>query len=244
MKAGDQTKLISGSLADIQKTFAKLKEEHGNVDFYSLDNGSYSLGLRTKDKNLTKSDLVSYDTQNKSGGNFLYLKGFNEEPIKIPGIRDEDDNSYKKGHPLVNEKKGIVLHHTGFQDPDLTGVINYFKNPTNEAGAHVLIGYDGKRKLLAQPNQVPFHAGVSSWKGRDNVNDYMLGVEFQGNTTRKPLTEAQINSFLEYADPIIRANNIPLENIISHKMISPDRKPDITDKEYKRVMEIVKNYYK
>jgi N-acetyl-anhydromuramyl-L-alanine amidase AmpD len=48
-------------------------------------------------------------------------------------------------------------------DPDLTGVTQELTDPKSkrEASAHVIIGYDGARRVLAEPEQVTFHAGES-----------------------------------------------------------------------------------
>lgn len=71
---------------------------------------------------------------------------------------------------------------------DLTGVLNHLTNPRTEASAHVVIGFDGTRKVLATPDEVTFHAGQSVHNGRENVNDFMIGIEFQGDTNRRDLT--------------------------------------------------------
>jgi len=64
-------------------------------------------------------------------------------------------------------------------DSDLSGVLKHLTRP-NEESAHVIIGFDGTRKVLARPDQVTFHAGQSAWNNRTNVNDFMVGIEFQG----------------------------------------------------------------
>lgn len=57
------------------------------------------------------------------------------------------------------------------------------------------------------------------FNGTPNVNDFTLGIEFQGRTDQKPLTDAQINSAIEWMTPIIRKYNIPYQNLTSHKRI-------------------------
>ena len=118
------------------------------------------------------------------------------------------------------------------------------KDKYDPKSAHVLIGYDGERHVFANPDNVTFHAGESSFKGRNDVNDFMLGVEFQGNTSKKSLTEDQIKSFIEYSEPIIRKNKINVNNIITHEMVAPKRKKDITQDQYNRVMQMINEYYK
>lgn len=269
VRVGNEFRLLSGSVKDIDKQFEEMKKrnktDHGT--FYTLDNGSFNRGLRTFNKQFTSQDLRNYDNLNAGGGNFLYIKDrvnptpkFRSDTIWTPNIRTVNDESYKKGHGLTNEQKGIVLHHTAFMDNDLTGVINHLTRPNGES-AHVVIGFDGTRKVLARPDQVTFHAGQSAWNGRTNVNDFMLGIEFQGDTNRKDLTPQQIQSAVEYMTPIIRANNIRLEDIVTHQQIRDlwfdyaqkaghstsgvGRKPDINESNYKKIIQALLNsvYY-
>ena len=243
--------LVSGSLNHIKSEFKRLKGDAPYLEAWTLDNGTYSRGLSYKDGVLTKDRLKSYDLENGSGGNGLYIMNYNapihryeEEYIKgMPNIRTTNSASYKAGSPLKNEVKNVVLHHTAFTDPvkNNQGVHNHFMNPKSEASAHVVIEEDGKRTVYASPEQVTFHAGKSSWNGRSNVNDFAIGVEFQGDTNIKPLTEAQIESFVEYFDDIASKYNLSLKDIITHAMVAPGRKPDITDKEYKRVLKYMKD---
>ena len=104
-------------------------------------------------------------------------------------------------------------------EDDLTNVLNHLRNPKSEASAHVVIGFDGSRKVLATPDKVTFHAGESVHGGRENVNDFMIGIEFQGDTNKKDLTPQQIESAIEYLEPIIRRNNIRLEDIVTHQNV-------------------------
>jgi N-acetyl-anhydromuramyl-L-alanine amidase AmpD len=115
---------------------------------------------------------------------------FPSDTIPTPNIRTTASESYLKGHPLQNEQSGVLLHHTAFMEPNLTGVVNHLTNPANEASSHVVIGYDGARKVLATPDKVTFHAGSSMWNNRTNVNDFMVGIEFQGDTNVRDLTDA------------------------------------------------------
>lgn len=273
IQTGSELAIVSGSMNTINKKFEEMKKRNG-VDFgyfYTLDNGSYAMGLRTKTKNFTSEDLQLYDNENQNknntGAHFMYITGkpapkFPSDTVWTPNIRTINSESYKKGYPLENEKRGILLHHTAFvDDPNLAAVTNHFLNPESEASSHVVIGEDGKRRVFATPDQVAFHAGASYWNGRSNVNDFMVGIEFQGNTLTKPLTDAQIQSAVEYLEPIIRENNIRIEDITTHEQVrtlynqyrkeldlgrrAPDKR-DITLKEYERVINALKEkvYYK
>jgi hypothetical protein len=87
LKAGNETILVSGSINDVVTQFKKLKEKTKTpVEIFTLDNGSYNLGIRTKDKKITSSDLKEYDNLNSSGGNFLYLLNTDESKKTAPNI--------------------------------------------------------------------------------------------------------------------------------------------------------------
>ena len=267
VRVGNELRLLSGSVKDIDRQFEEMKKrnkaDHGT--FYTLDNGSFNRGFRTYNRVLTSKDLRKYDQLNSGGGNFLYLQrkkapiqAFRSDTIWTPNVRTVNDESYKKGHSLQNEQKGIVLHHTAFMDDNLQGVVNHLTRKGGES-AHVVIGFDGTRKVLARPSQVTFHAGQSVWNKRDNVNDFMVGIEFQGDTDKKDLTQKQIDSAVEYMAPIIRQNNIRLEDIVTHQQVrdmyndyarkngrkTAPSKPDINYANYVRVIEALKKkvYY-
>ena len=267
VRVGNELRLLSGSVKDIDRQFEEMKKrnkaDHGT--FYTLDNGSFNRGLRTYNRVLTSKDLRKYDQLNSGGGNFLYLQrkkapiqAFRSDTIWTPNVRTVNDESYKKGHSLQNEQKGIVLHHTAFMDDNLQGVVNYLTRKGGES-AHVVIGFDGTRKVLARPSQVTFHAGQSVWNKRNNVNDFMIGIEFQGDTDKKDLTQKQIDSAVEYIAPIIKQNNIRLEDIVTHQQVrdayndyakkvgekTAPSKPDINYSNYVKVIKALKEkvYY-
>lgn len=271
--------LVSGSAEDIRRAFKQIKGDNPYVEAITLDNGSYAMGLRNKNQKITAAELKDYQGSNTSGSAFLYLKPgnytrgtneaapqtqFRDVPMNTPNIRTKNDESFKKGHPLTNEQKAIILHHTGYSDTTgvskgmskaMQGVAKQFSNPGESS--HVVIDFDGTRYNYARPDQVTFHAGKSMMNGRDNVNDFGVGIEFQGDTDKTRLTDKQINSFVEYAGPIIKKNKIPLSSIITHKQIRTNYmkanpkdkevlgKPDVNEIDYERILKALKKkgYY-
>jgi hypothetical protein len=242
--------LVSGSAQHIRDTFKQLKGNNKYLEAYTLDNGTYARGLSYKDGKLTKERLAAYDKENTSGGNGLYIIT-NTKPVNkyqesyvenMPNIRTEQSESFKKGHALKNEIKNIILHHTAYTDPELNDAQLHKQYMTpNNSSSHVVIEENGKRTIYASPEQVTFHAGESKWNNRSNVNDFGVGVEFQGDTNKKPLTQKQIESFVEYYTPIAKKYKLSLKDIITHQMIAPGRKPDITKKEYNRILGYMKS---
>jgi LysM repeat protein len=244
--------LISGSLKHIKESFKQIKGGSKYVNVYTLDNGTYSRGLSYSDKKLTKERLKKYDLENTGGGNGLYIisntaptSEFKTEYYDSPNVRKDTDKSYTLGHALKNERKVVVLHYTAYEnspkgDADLHA---QYMTP-NRDNSHVVILGDGTKRIYASPEQVTFHAGESKWKGRDNVNDFGIGVEFQNSGIGK-LTDAQVKSGAEYITDLMDKYNLKLEDVITHKMIAPKRKQDLTDVQYQQVLnELIKRGYK
>jgi hypothetical protein len=253
--------LVSGSVSHIKKEFKRLKGNSEYLEAWSLDNGTYARGLSYKDGKLTKQRLVNYDAENTSGGNGLYIKKYNVPVNKfketyvydMPNVRTKKDASYKAGHKLKNEIKNFVLHHTAYDNPitNEAEVKKQFMTP-GQNSSHVVIEEDGSRTIYASPEQVSFHAGKSKWNGREDVNDFSIGVEFQGDTQKKPLTDEQVISFVEYYAPIAKKYNLNLKSIITHEQIRNayikkhanekglETKPDITYNQYKRILNYMK----
>jgi N-acetylmuramoyl-L-alanine amidase len=57
------------------------------------------------------------------------------------------------------------------------GDIAWLTNPAAKASAHLVIARDGTITQLAPFNIKTWHAGRSSWKGRKNCNNFMIGIE-------------------------------------------------------------------
>lgn len=145
----------------------------------------------------------------------------------------------------TNKVLGVILHHTA--EPTAESALKVLSSPKKKVGTHVVIDTDGTRYIMAEPTVVVYHAGYSILNGLEGCNYFTVGIEFQGNTLKAPLTEEQIESGIEYLIPIINFYNIPLDNIVTHQMIRnsykekyPEKrcsgKVDITQTEYQRFM--------
>lgn len=148
----------------------------------------------------------------------------------------------------INDVEGVVLHHTAF-DGTAEQVVAALSNPSFGASCHVVIDKDGTRYVLAPPEAITWHAGLSKLGERFGANEFTVGIEFHGNTLEEPLTKQQIESAVEYLRPIIYTFNIPAEKIVTHQMIRDaykeampgnkkvPSKVDVTHTEYHRVLQ-------
>lgn len=122
--------------------------------------------------------------------------------------------------------EGVVLHHSY---GSYKGGVAWILNDASNVSYHVLINTDGERTVFAKDTQRAWHAGSSSFNGRSGCNGFMLGLAFTGDTNDRELTQAEINSAVEYLLPRFERWGWPkdLSTITTHREVSPGRKNDV-----------------
>lgn len=92
--------------------------------------------------------------------------------------------------------------------------------------AHFLIERDGTVIQFVSCLDRAWHAGVSCFDGRENCNDFSLGIELEG-TDHLPFTDAQYAALTELTRVLQSAYPaISVERICGHSDIAPGRKTD------------------
>ncbi|CZF78218.1 1,6-anhydro-N-acetylmuramyl-L-alanine amidase AmpD [Grimontia marina] len=95
-----------------------------------------------------------------------------------------------------------------------------------QVSAHCLIKRDGTVVQFVPFNQRAWHAGVSSFEGREQCNDFSIGIELEG-TDDLPYTEAQYAVLADVSLAIMKHYPaITSEHITGHENIAPGRKTD------------------
>lgn len=109
-------------------------------------------------------------------------------------------------------------------DPDIHP---YFKEIQGlKVSSHFLIRRDGEIKQYVPVTKRAWHAGVSSFKGRDACNDYSIGIELEGEDDT-PYESVQYAQLLALISALLEAYpDISEENIVGHADIAPGRKTD------------------
>lgn len=92
-----------------------------------------------------------------------------------------------------------------------------------QVSAHFLLRRDGRLLQFVDVQLRAWHAGKSSWRGRDNRNDDSVGIELEGLEGR-PFTAAQYRG----AARLLRAlaSRWPICEVVGHEHIAPGRKRD------------------
>ncbi|WOA30527.1 1,6-anhydro-N-acetylmuramyl-L-alanine amidase AmpD [Alloalcanivorax xenomutans] len=92
--------------------------------------------------------------------------------------------------------------------------------------AHFLIRRDGELVQFVACDQRAWHAGASSWRGRDNCNDYALGIELEG-CDDQVFDERQYAALKPLLAALIRHYpRLSRDTITGHEHIAPGRKTD------------------
>ncbi len=92
-----------------------------------------------------------------------------------------------------------------------------------KVSSHFFIRRDGSLFQFVSANQRAWHAGVSSFKGREGCNDFSIGVELEG-TDVVPFEPAQYDTLVSLTEALCR--HYPLQTITGHQHIAPVRKTD------------------
>lgn len=72
--------------------------------------------------------------------------------------------------------KGIVLHDTAGR-LDKGSSVRWMQNANAKASAHLVIERDGSLTQMVLFDRKAWHAGKSSYQGRENVNEFAIGIE-------------------------------------------------------------------
>jgi N-acetyl-anhydromuramoyl-L-alanine amidase len=92
-----------------------------------------------------------------------------------------------------------------------------------EVSAHFLIRRDGELIQLVPCAKRAWHAGASSWRGRERCNDFSVGVELEGvdDQAYTPQQYACLGRLL-----LVLRRRYPIIDVVGHSDIAPERKTD------------------
>lgn len=89
--------------------------------------------------------------------------------------------------------------------------------------AHFFIRRDGMLFQFVPCTERAWHAGVSSWRGRERCNDFSIGIELEG-ADDIPYTPAQYAVLAALLRGL--RNRYPIQAAVGHSDVAPGRKTD------------------
>lgn len=91
--------------------------------------------------------------------------------------------------------------------------------------SHLLVRRDGTTVQFVPFDRRAWHAGVSSFGGRENCNDFSIGIELEG-TAHTGYRAEQYSALTSICQLVLAEYGIPVQNIVGHSDIAPGRKTD------------------
>lgn len=154
--------------------------------------------------------------------NFLESPNFNDRPV------DEDISLLVIHSISLPPKKYNTDHIERFFLNELDfSSHNFYKNIDGmKVSAHVLIKRNGEVIQFVPFDKRAWHAGVSSYKGKNDCNNFSIGIELEGSDD-DIFEDIQYKKLSLITSLLITEYDlITKDNIKGHSDIAPERKTD------------------
>jgi len=89
--------------------------------------------------------------------------------------------------------------------------------------AHFFVRRDGSLVQFVSCDQRAWHAGTSQWQGRENCNDWSIGIELEGLEGER-FERAQYRALIRLLHAL--RVHYPLAEVVGHEHVAPGRKAD------------------
>jgi AmpD protein len=154
------------------------------------------------------------------------------------------DSSIRLPSPNFEARPGnitptlIVIHNISLPPDEFGGsaIAEFFQNRLDHdahpyyaqlrgmrVSAHFVIRRDGLVEQYVSCNERAWHAGVSSFLGRERCNDFSIGIELEGSDSL-PFEPAQYAALSSVVGALLK--RYPIAALAGHSDIAPGRKTD------------------
>jgi N-acetylmuramoyl-L-alanine amidase len=121
----------------------------------------------------------------------------------------------------------LILHYTGMQSAE--EALDRLCSAAAQVSAHYLIDEDGTVWRLVPEARRAWHAGISSWRGRTDINSASIGIELVNpghDWGYRAFPEPQMAALETLAQGILARHPIPAPFVLGHSDVAPARKRD------------------
>ncbi|HTC11023.1 MAG TPA: N-acetylmuramoyl-L-alanine amidase [Acetobacteraceae bacterium] len=125
----------------------------------------------------------------------------------------------------------LILHYTGMQSAD--AAIARLRDPEAKVSSHYVVDEDGAILRLVPEERRAYHAGISSWRGNNELNGRSIGIEIVNPGHEwgyRDFPAVQLAAVRDLCLSILSRHAIPARNIVAHSDVAPDRKEDPGEK--------------
>ncbi len=141
----------------------------------------------------------------------------------VPCQWREAVNFDERAHPI----ELLVLHYTGMQSEE--GALDWLCREESRVSCHYFVYTDGRVVQSVPEARRAWHAGVSRWRGMEDLNSRSIGIEI-ANPGHEfgyvPFPQKQIRAVIALARDIVERNRIAARDVVAHSDIAPLRKQD------------------
>ncbi|ADP70951.1 N-acetylmuramyl-L-alanine amidase, negative regulator of AmpC, AmpD [Rhodomicrobium vannielii ATCC 17100] len=125
----------------------------------------------------------------------------------------------------------LILHYTGMESAE--AAIRWLALRESGVSCHYVVDETGAITQLVPEGSRAWHAGLSMWEGRDDVNSRSIGIEIHnpGHGLGYPdFPRAQMLAVEKLCHDIVSRNKIAPRHVLAHSDIAPARKDDPGEK--------------
>lgn len=161
-------------------------------------------------------------------------KGWLEGVRRVPSENCDE-------RPQISEPELIVIHSISlpegeFGTPHVEALFSnrldvrahpsFLEVAALRVSAHALVRRDGELIQFVPFTKRAWHAGLSSYRGRDCCNDFSIGIELEG-CDWQPFEDAQYHRLASLVRVLMAAwTSIGADRLVGHNDIAPGRKTD------------------
>jgi N-acetylmuramoyl-L-alanine amidase len=154
---------------------------------------------------------------------------------EVPCLVRRESPNHTQRPDSVKAIECVVLHATADQGHEISAEL-WLCSPVSRVSAHLHVRRNGTSVRLVPDSRRAWHAGVSEWNGRVDVNDFSLGWEIANrNDGKESYTDAQYQTLARLGAHYV-SQGLPLSAFVSHASVARPvgRKTDPRGFDWKR----------